>query len=212
MKFSLWDSKTLLILLAAGQAASLVYASVALDGHADPVLLTIVAIIRGGLVGIGASFAAAFSSYQLPRVKHGQARKIGWTALGGLVACSAVVVGVSGVETPQGALRWIVSIGYSVLTECAVLAVAMASGKLFADVPVEPPQSQPVARPKRERPIEQPALPVIAPAPAAIAIPCKYGCGFERATQQAINAHYRGCKNRPVKIDQSLLINQERAQ
>lgn len=213
MKISLWDSKTLLVLLAIGQGAALVYASIALDGHADPALLTLVAIVRGVLVGIGASFAAAYSSFQLPRVKKVMAQKIGWWALGGLVVFSAFVVGASGAETPQGPLRWFVSGAYAVLTECAVIAVAMASGKLFADAPAEPSLTAAEPKPKKKRAAD---LPVITePAPVVVPVghwevarPCPH-CAASGApliadvnlfTNKAkFSGHTGKCKNNPAR-------------
>lgn len=132
MKYKLSPSQILLTLLAAGQGASLVYASVALDGRTEGPLFWF-ALVRGLLVGIGASFSSAYAGYQLPRLRHKLASRIGWTALGALVVCSAVVVGVCTVETPQNGLRWLVGGAYAVMVDAAVIATSMASGKVFAE-------------------------------------------------------------------------------
>lgn len=130
MKLSLWDSKTLLILLALGQGAALVYAGVALDGHQEGPLFW-VALVRGVLVGFSVSFAASFAAHSLPRQRHKVAGPIGWLSLGFQVASSVVVIGICTVENPQGWLRWIVGPAYATMTDAAIVAVAMAGGKLF---------------------------------------------------------------------------------
>ncbi len=145
MKISLWDPKTLLVLLAIGQGAALVYAGVALDGHTDgPMFWS--ALARGVLVGFSVSFAASYAGHALPRVKHKTAGLVGWWAFGAQVAASVIVIGVCTVENPQGWLRWFVGPAYAVMTDGAVVAVAMASGKLFLEDKPETtaPQPKPV--------------------------------------------------------------------
>lgn len=203
---SLWDSKTLLVLLAAGQGANLIYASVVFDGHINIVNpLFWFAVLKGLVLGIGVSFSASYAGYQLPRVKKIVAQKIGWWSLGATVGCSAVVVAICGVESPLGWERWMVGGCYAVMVESSVMAVAMASGKMFNDSQDEASKSEAVAKEKPAKPAPAVALPAITPLPVAVSVVCKYGCGYERATQQAINAHYRGCKknpaNMPVRVD-----------
>lgn len=150
MKLSLWDAKTLLILLAFGQGAALVYAGVALDGHTDgPLFWT--ALVRGILVGFSVSFAASYAGHSLPRIKHKTAGPAGWWAFGAQVAASIVVIGVCTVENPQGWLRWIVGPAYAVMTDGAVVAVAMASGKLFPEIEqAKEVAAQPKTTPKKK--------------------------------------------------------------
>ena len=134
MKISLWDSKTLLVLLAASQSAALVYASVVFDGHVDlshPLFW--LAFIRGLALGIAVSFSASYAGYQLPRVKKVVAQKIGWYAYGASILFSGAVVAICSVEPPSGWLRWIVGVSAAGMVEASILAVAMSSSKMFQE-------------------------------------------------------------------------------
>jgi hypothetical protein len=151
MKISLFDSKTLLILLAAGHGANLVYASVVLDGHIDitnPMFW--LALIKGLILGVAVSFSASYSAYQLPRVKKVLAQKIGWSSLGVQILCSATVVAFCTVQEPVDWQRWVVGAAYSIMVEASVLVVSISSGKLFAEeqpTTTAPAPKQPVVNP-----------------------------------------------------------------
>lgn len=137
---NLFDSKTLLILLAIGQGFALVYASVVLDGHVDiasPFFW--LALFKGLFLGTGAAFSASYTGHKLSRSGGGKgklgstARAMGAVSLGFQVACTAVVVAICNVEAPAGALRWVASVAYSLMVEASVIAVSSVSAAIFAE-------------------------------------------------------------------------------
>ena len=137
---NLFDSKTLLIILAVGQGLALVYASVVLDGHVDIYSpLFWLALAKGLPLGMGAAFSASFAGHKLSRSGGGKgklgstARAMGAVSLGLQVACTAVVVAICNVEAPVGALRWVASVAYSLMVEASVIAVSSVSAAMFAE-------------------------------------------------------------------------------
>ena len=196
IKVNLWDTKTLLILLAIGQGCALVYSGVAFDGHDMNSPLFWLSIVRGLPVGLGASFAASYTSYELPRGNKGKRVKLlGYVALSVLLASSVVLVSICTFATPENGWRVAASVAYAVLTDAAAVAVAAASGRLFADQQDKDEEQQRPARTKK----------------TALEFKCHVaGCGMKKPTQKAINAHMRVHRPKSYILKNESIFSQEK--
>lgn len=161
----------------------------------------------GGLLGLLVSLAVAYAASQYTDV----AKKRQPWAMAGMVIIgiiSPLIVGTSLYLDLSKELhpvwRGVVGAAWGILPDASVALVGFIAGKGLskADEATEKPAK---AEPKPAKPVEVPALPIIAPLVVAQSYACKYGCGDERASQQAMNAHYRGCKmnpaNMPIRVD-----------
>ena len=129
----LTPAQWLLSALAVGQGAALVYAGAVLDGHAPGDVYFILSIIRAVPGGIGASFAAAYATHNMTRTMGKKAQLAGAWSVGALIACSVIVTTICTVAPPTDWLRWFAAGSYAVMIDAAVVAVAVTSGKLFAE-------------------------------------------------------------------------------
>lgn len=158
----------------------------------------------GGLLGLLVSMALAYASSQYADVA--QKRKT-WVMVGMIIlgALSPIAIGTSMyLELPEiitPIWRGVVGAAWAILPDASVALVGFVAGKGMTNAGNEPA----IVKEKPEKPPVVVALPAVSPLPVAQSVACQYGCGFERATQQAINAHYRGCKlnpaNMPMRVD-----------
>lgn len=199
---SLWDSKTLLGILALAQSAALTYCFVVMDGHDQTNIMFYLSLLRGLTAGVGASFSASFVAYTAPRVTKAIAQQMAYWSFGILVVSELVFVSIVTNGAPTDGWRVAASVAGATLMSAAAVAVAACGGRLFA---AEPARATAQAAGADAEPAKKSAK----RKEAAPEFACKYaeqGCKVKKPTQEAINAHSGRCQFKPIKVDQDLLI------
>jgi len=136
LSLNFWSSKNLLVQIALGEGAALMYSSIVLDGHpvTDPLFWF---SIPRGIMGIASSFAAAYAGHELPRInKTGKGpfiQKLGFAMLGVSMLSTVTVMSICTYGNPEGIWKAIASTAFSVIPVSSALAVAIASGRFFIE-------------------------------------------------------------------------------
>lgn len=142
----LWNAKALLTMIAFGEGASLIYASIVLDGHEWTSPLFWLSVLRG-FMGLATSLAGAYSANELPKRPNTNklGKRFGWISLGLLIFAGVLVMSVCAYGTPEGPFKVIAAIGFSMMPGMAALAISFSAGHVFQDEqPLKPLSSAPV--------------------------------------------------------------------
>ena len=100
--------------------------------------MTVLAGLRGVLLGGALSFGAAVAAQRAPRVQSKRARQLGYLALGGLLVVSPVIMAPAIMAAMPDAMwgvlaegwLWVVAISLAAAPDVVAIAVATQSGTL----------------------------------------------------------------------------------
>lgn len=156
----LWNAKTLLTMIALGEGASLIYASIVLDGHEGQYWnpLFWLSVLRG-FMGLATSLAGAYSANELPKRPNTNklSKRWGWISLGLLIFAGVLVMSVCAYGPPEGPFKVAAAIGFSMMPGMAALAISFSAGHVFQD-------EQPAPKPLQVAPAAGQSAQATAPA------------------------------------------------
>lgn len=167
-------------------------------GHAGFVYLSWVGLVTAGLLGLLISFGMALASSKINDIAK-KRKPAAWVAFLLLAVISPAFVGVAMwialdvITLPLW--RVVVAALWGLIPDGGVALVGFIVGKgmVAAETKQSEPQSEPKAKGKSAKRIKA-------------TVECKFagaGCGQKFATQNAANAHARGCAYKPTIIDVS---------
>lgn len=166
-------------------------------GHAGYVLMGWVGVLIGGVIGGGVSFSVAYAGSQIAsltgqkREKWANPAMFAMMGLSPLLIAAAAYISFSIISQPW--LRWVTACSWAVAPDLAIFLTGLITGKKLV---AEESGLQSETKAKRKSAKRKKADYV-----------CRYagaGCGQKFATQNAANAHARGCAYKPTIIDVSV--------
>lgn len=169
--------------------------SAVLFAYSGSLLLGWIGWIIGGLLGVLVSVSVLYASSQYAGTAKERKPWI-MTGLVILMTFSPIINGTAVYFELSTEIwdvwRGVVAVAWGILPDVAGAVAGFVAGKGMVKAD-DPAKSEPEAKPER-KPRKK------APVSAAPMIACKYGCGFERATQAAMNPHLGACKNNPANM------------
>jgi len=175
-------------------------------GIYDPNGWNIKGVNIGGLIlGLIVNISIAWASTQLPSINGKNRIKSAWTAFYVLMFLSPALVAPAMYMIYIDKMFWVLAaalaFGFAIAPDLTITLSGFIAGKSLIPAQATQSETQKSQSETKNRKAK--------PQKSLADIPCRYGCG-KVGSQNAMNAHAKGCPNKPrIQIDQSLLIPKE---